>query len=360
VSTVGSVRLSDAIDDYVKARAARYSPTTVKQDAFVCRRFAAGVGNPLVRNLNAEHVEKWFTALLDDHRTRDGRKRPRIQASTFNYYYARIKALTVYLTRRGMLRTDLLAHIQPLPIEQRKRLQPTPAMLWEMLDSPDNPRDRALLAIAMNTGLRANEIAAIRVEDIDLEALTMRARISKSHLEDDMPITSDLAVELTNWLDIYRHFNVAELDRVLQPSDYLLPARLGPKYRWRALPDGTKERYHASCGYDPLRPTQKLHRVAQAALKAIGLPTVGEGIHTLRRSVARALFDQIVEERGYDSALRVTSSLLHHTNGSTTERYLGLSSERRVRDDQLRGRSLLGPRPRVRQRASVSTLASGC
>jgi len=44
---------------------------------------------------------------------------------------------------------------------------------------------------------------------------------------------------------------------------------------------------------------------------------------------------------GYDAALRTVSAMLHHKSSATTEQYLGLSSERKRRDDRLRGRPFL-------------------
>ena len=37
-----------------------------------------------------------------------------------------------------------------------------------------------MLAIAANTGLRANEIANLRIGDVDLDALDLTVRITKS------------------------------------------------------------------------------------------------------------------------------------------------------------------------------------
>jgi integrase len=89
-----------------------------------------------------------------------------------------------------------------------------------------------------------------------------------------------------------------------------------------------------------------LHRIAQSALFQVGLPTRHEGIHTIRRAVARHYYDSLAADpkRGHDGAIRVVMTLLHHTNVSTTEHYLGVTSERKARDESLRGRSFL-PRP---------------
>lgn len=48
-------------------------------------------------------------------------------------------------------------------------------------------------------------------------------------------------------------------------------------------------------------------REVQDDLGALGNPARDEGCHTVRRSVARALFDSMVGDSGYDAAPRTVS-----------------------------------------------------
>lgn len=338
------VQLSDAVEVFLTTRASRYSKATVKNEGFVLRRFVATIagGRDIqVRNLTAEHVEAWFVALRAPHTDRTGIARPPIQAASWNYYRDRIKSFVTYCARRGWTRADLLGHVHPLKVASRVRLQPSVDLLLAMLENTSQPRDRAVLACAMNTGLRAGEIARLHVGDVDLDTLTLRVWVSKSQIEDDMPITSDLASEMQIWLAAY----ALSIERPLLDTDMLLPASTGPRYRWRTSPDGVKERYQVPSTYVPHRPVTKLHRIAQQGLRSLGLPTRHEGIHTLRRAVARHFYDSLAADpqRGHDGAIRVVMTLLHHTNVSTTEHYLGVTGERRARDESLRGRSFLVP-----------------
>ena len=76
------------------------------------------------------------------------------------------------------------------------------------------------------------------------------------------------------------------------------------------------------------------------ALRAHGYDIAGEGGHTLRRSAARALYDELVEERGYDGALRRVQTMLDHKHSMTTELYLGLDVDKVARNKALRGKPM--------------------
>ena len=125
-------------------------------------------------------------------------------------------SLVEYLARRGLTKHDLLAFVEPMRVARKVRQQPSPDTLLAMLARANEPRDRALLAVAANTGLRASEIARLRVGDLDLDTLTLRVWVSKSSMEDDMPVTADLAAEMRRWLLAY----AKSIQRPLIPVDY--------------------------------------------------------------------------------------------------------------------------------------------
>jgi len=79
--------------------------------------------------------------------------------------------------------------------------------------------------------------------------------------------------------------------------------------------------------------------VVKRAMRRIGHEPHGSGMHTLRRSGARALFDRLRHE-GYDGALMRVSSMLGHADTKTTEIYLGLSIERQQRNELIAGKAM--------------------
>ena len=224
-----------------------------------------------------------------------------------------------------------------MKIRRKVRLQPPPATLLRLLDAAENERDRAYMAAAINTALRANELLALTIGSVDLEGGWLHVVITKTQEEDLVPITSDLDTALRRWLTTY----ASEVDRPLRSDDLLFPARRGNVYRWYLDDGGQRVRGRAPASWCPEKRMTHAQRVVQSALRAVGLPTKGEGTHTLRRAVARAFFDSMAHEVGYDAALRTVSALLHHKSVATTELYLGLTSERKRRDERLRGRPFL-------------------
>jgi integrase len=317
-----SPRLSEAFREFQSVRGAYVAPTTLTNDASVIGRFVAGVGDPYCHVLSARIVERYFSTVAVAQQPR-----------SFNKCRSRVNTFLAFCARRGWVEGDPLAEVRPRKVVKRERLRLSPQELLDLSSFAPTARDRAFLEVAVNTALRASEICTLRVRDVDLVGGGLRVRIQKSALEDVMPITVELDAALRTWLKTYE-----EECGPLDPDWLLIPSRgsghngFGPK--------GEVLRYV----YGPLKPLVGMKRpasVVQQALIDAGIAIErGEGVHTLRRSVARAFFDKAVAH-GYDAALRATSALLHHSSSQVTELYLGLTSEKLSRDEILRGRECL-------------------
>ncbi len=340
------IRLSEAVEEYLRYRLAKgMARTTVTNEGYVLRRFVAWYGDRQMRSMSPQRVAEWFygeQGLRAEHQTRDGSVRAPVQNSTHNYYRSRLNTFCIFALKRGWLKTDLLDEVDILKEPVRLRQRPDAAGLNDMIDAASCDRDRALISTLIHTALRRNEVLSLRVRDVDLGTGSIYVYISKSAVEDHMPITATLDLELRRWLRSY----AVDLGRPLGLDDHMFPARQTRGYRWRTEPTGERVQYRAPDTWATIRPMAHPERVVKAALAATGRPTLNEGTHTLRRAAARAMFDQY-SANGYDSALRVVSAWLHHKNSTTTERYLGLDVERKRRDDWLRGGDFLAPRSAV-------------
>jgi integrase len=320
------ITLFEAVERYLDQRRVNYAKTTYENDMSVLKRFAKATGDIQLRNLTHEHVDRWWLSIQKTVK----------EPASLNNYRKRLNLFFLYAARAGWMRGgDPLINIKVRKVMRRKRLQLPPDALIGLLDLAETPRDRAFLATAMNTALRASELVALRVGDVDLRSGRLAVTITKTAEEDEMPLTLGLQNELRRWLAIYSD----DIGQPLQPSMALFPARTGPRFTYREH-GGRSFRDTRPATWVPSRAMGGPSLVVQEALRKAGYPTKGEGVHTIRRSVARAYFDQETA-LGYDGALRSTQALLHHADGATTEGYLGLTHETKRRDQILQGKAFL-------------------
>lgn len=212
------------------------------------------------------------------------------------------------------------------PSGQRTRLTADELVL--MLHKAEHPMLRAMLAVAMNTGLRVSDVQKIRIGDVQWETGGIVVVMQKTGLVDVLPVTLDLDDELRRyllWLTATTGSTLRDVDRFLFPGfqrggfHHEHDPHRHVSYDWAAKRLGE---LYAACG---------VHVEAR------------EMWHTIRRSVARIYFDAMRGEMSHDHALRQTAALLGHKHATQTETYLGLDAERVARDESLRGKRLLIP-----------------
>lgn len=318
-------RLSEALQQYQVTRSTYVARTTLQNDSSVLRRFVEGVQDPQVHNLGAQACEAYFA-----------QETGRQSARSYNKVLMRVRGFLRFCITRGWLAHDPLVFLRPRKVTQNERLRLSPQQLRSLVESTDNQRDRALLAMAVNTGLRASDLVAMSVGQLDLEAGFVALTIQKTGDADRLPVTSDLDIEMRRWLAYYaERLQVHGL--ALESTMRLFPA-LGARQSERD-PDGRPRPYGDPKPYTGVhKPADVVHR----ALIRIGIEqTAHEGFHTIRRSIGRLVFERALEA-GHDGALRTTAALLGHKSTATTELYLGVRSDRVKRDALMRGQSLLG------------------
>jgi integrase len=337
--------LRSAIDEYLDNRRVAKADNTMRTDESLLPRFADHIGNPSFDDLTPQLVRDFFYGdggLMDIHVTRiKGQAlRAAVGPTTHNHYRKRLKVFFAYAHANGHAPLDnYLSLVEPLPEPVRKRMQPSPGILLQLLDQAECAMHRAYLAAAVNTACRASELQALKVGDVDFAQSEVFVTVIKTKEEDEMPLTADLERELRVWFEEY----AALLGRPLRDDDYLFPSRSGNQIKTHYFDEELGRRVYERTPYvwHADRPVERTEKIVKGALERLGLPTRYEGTHTVRRAVARAYFDKLSEEAGYDAALRTVSALLHHRNMATTERYLGLSSERRRRDETMKGQPFL-------------------
>lgn len=336
--------LGAAIGRYLEIRAAKVSDNTFKNDAVALQHLVRVLGDRLP-------LEEFTRELCDDVFFAAGGLATKMSPTTFAAYLSRMRQFSKNAAAYRWIPGDPLGGMQaprrPAP-KDRQRL--TPEEMLALVEVARSPRDRAALAIAINTGLRGSEIASIRIGDLDLDAGYMDVLIEKTGDRDRMPITADLTLELYRWIDHYRrHSPTGEL----HDNWYLVPQQ---NYSPHHLADDRSMDYKLI----PNKPLLQPYDVVKRALVDIGLPTTQEGMHTIRRSVGRAYYDLMKTRHGHESALVATAALLHHKDIRQTQHYIGVQPERAERDTILRGQpfltAIVGERHAREQRPSAQVI----
>jgi integrase/recombinase XerD len=184
-------------------------------------------------------------------------------------------------------------------------------------------RDRAILLLAVQTGLRASEVSSLRCEDIVLNAAAHVRCIGKGRKQRCTPLRKESVAILRAWLR----------ERHGQPSDPLFPTTKG-----KAL------------GYDGLAYLIKKH-LAIASRNCPSLTKKRITFHSLRHSLAMTLLRHGV-------GTSVIALWLGHENVETTSLYL--QADMQLKEEALAKTSSTGSRvPRYRPSDRILAFLNG-
>lgn len=310
--------LSDAIDEFNAYRtSAGYAKNTIVAGRDTLRRFLACVGNVQLRSLGAHHGEMFLAWMHGKG----------YKPATINLQVSMLSRFFKWARDRRLMGANQnpLATTPYQKVPERARRRVPVKDFTRLLDAAEAPQERVLLALGLYLFLRSSEVVRLKVGDVDLDAGEVRVFQPKTKQMDVMPICAELDTELRAWMTWYTR----DQDAPLEAGWYLVPSR-------------KPRRIGEEITGPDLRPERQMSNTSlkvQRALRAIGWDVTGddgEGMHTLRRSGARAWFDELAAH-SRDDALRKVASMLHHKSVLQTEHYLGLDVDKEKRDDLLRG-----------------------
>ena len=322
---MSNVRLSEAAQQYVYFRMSDgIAENTRYGEQGTLRQFKETTGDLQLASIREHHMTAYFAS----------RSEAGIAASTQRLDMTRLNTFFRWAraTRRMPRDLDPLAGRRGPRVVRKERRRVHVSKWPHLLDVAEQrcPRDRMLVALALYTMLRDQEMLTIRLRDVDLDAGVIFVKVHKSADEDSFGISPALDAELRKWLKHYQ-----EMSGQLQPDWCLIPARKSQMVKGVIGTNGGKLEYF---------PTKKLHRsftVIQPVLINAGFAledgdgkSTREGAHTLRRSGARAFYDLMVQ-RGSVDALNMTRVALHHADVKQTMHYIGLKEDRKTRNDLL-------------------------
>jgi len=143
------------IDQFIAAKVvAGLSPATIRTYRQRLDRYAAWLGD---RPLSRWTIRQYIAQLQHEH----------LAPHTIAAYVRDIGVLCRWLVEEGMLATDVSAKLTP-KVPKRRAAYYTVAQLHRLLAVCDE-RDRTMVLVLLDTGLRLNELCSMRWDRIDWE-----------------------------------------------------------------------------------------------------------------------------------------------------------------------------------------------
>jgi integrase len=346
--------VSEAIDAYQKRRKLQgITAGVLRNEKSTLTKLLNVTGNVYLENVRDTQVD-------DAQAEMASTCSPRTMANKFH----ELNGFFKWCVESGRLKRSPMAGMKPptFTVVERNRLEASkfPALL----DAAQNPRDRILMATALYTLGRSVECIAPKIGDVKKDLSRIKMDVAKKRGRDEIatdlkPITIEFGEELDRWFSDY-----SRMCGRLQEDWYLIPARTqGNPVRVSRVNPGDPGAIVVNQNFVPNKMVSQNipKQIVQEALEAVGFPTraddgttLREGMHTLRRSGARARYDA-KRWMGHDNAIRHVQALLNHKHAYMTEHYIGINLDKIQRDEELIGDYMY---PQLRQDGTVVDFAT--
>lgn len=271
---------------------------------------------------------------MEDYLFGEGGLAEGLEPSTYNKMVGQQRGFIEWCIRRDDVRGDILSAMIRKSQGKKDYVRLTAAQLRRTVESASaDPWEQFVLEFGIHTMGRWSELRIAQFKHLDLAEGKVKWWREKTDEWDELPIMAELDSAFRKWIVAYER----NIGRPLQADDYLIPMRVAggwhPKWEFQYVPG------HAA--------TESIRRCVKKHVAPIvgGVEQIiGQGVHLLRRSAARALYDALVSS-GHPDPIRIVMAMLGHKNAHTTEIYLGIERDRQNRDTVLRGASFLSADP---------------
>ena len=188
-------------------------------------------------------------------------------------------------------RPELMAKMQPVRVPRTLPVVLSREEVARLIAAAGNLKHQTALSVAYGTGLRAGEVIALKVGDIDSQRMTLRVERGKGQKDRYAMLSPVLLERLRVW------WRVARAQGKMLDGGWLFP------------------------GLNPVEPlsSRQLNRAIKAAATVAGIDK-RVSMHTLRHSFATHLLEQKVD-------IRVIQVLLGHKKLDTTALYTQVATD---------------------------------
>lgn len=162
--------------EWLPTQVSRLAPSTIKAYRIASDRIIRHLGQMPLQALTPELVEQFHEDLRDEGLA------PKTVLNTHHVLQAALRDAT----RKGLVFQNAAAMAQTPPNSREEPPTLSPHELQVVIDHIDDPTLKAVVQVASRTGLRRGEIVALRYNDLDLDAKTLRVDSSLTAVGGDL------------------------------------------------------------------------------------------------------------------------------------------------------------------------------
>lgn len=318
------MNLSDAIAAYLNDRRVRgVKPNSLRNEKQALELLLADVGNIQVHRFKPQHLDTYWS------------NRTTWSAGTMNRVRTHLSTFFSWCRARGYMQADNdpMFGSRKIRVAPRDRVIIPQEEFQPYLESIEDPRNRICAALGLYLFIRRSEMEVLRWQDVNLQTSVAQIYRPKTQTVDDLPICEELDREIRRWKLAY----AAKVGAQVMPGWHFIPGLPNGGNR-RGLKGKKGFQVTQELEYRPMQQANVAYALKSELVRA-GYYQPYEGGHTLRRSGATALYNEL-SRVGHDRAIRICQAMLGHSSVRTTEVYLRLDLDRKVRNDLLAGKPM--------------------
>lgn len=198
--------VSDALHIFLQDCQIGLSPLTVRNYTYNLERLTAYLAERGVKSLGrikANHLRNYLAHLSQQPTQKRGHHQPP-SIATLHQSYRVIRAWLNWCVEQGLLAANPVYQVRqpelPRPVARHISLSAMHELLRTTSHTAKPERDRALVMVCLDTGLRRQEVANLTLADLDLPGRRLTVRLGKGNKGRIVPFTAATAHALAVWL----------------------------------------------------------------------------------------------------------------------------------------------------------------
>jgi integrase/recombinase XerD len=260
-------------------RAARLSPKTLRAYSDTLQAFIKFTGDITVLELAPDHLRQYIAQMIESCR---------FSPHTVAKHYAVIRTWVRWMYAQKIIADRITDYVKPPRLPKTLPSNLSDAELEQLFSGIGNFRDRVVVELFLDTGLRLADVAGLDVGDVNIDGGWVRV-VGKGDVEAVVPMGRRLCRDMHTYLNLHRNARQGEKS--------FFVTREGERFRYEGI-----------------------STMVRRLLGPIRAPGTKHGAHVLRHTAGTNLVRA-------GANLETVRRVLRHSDIKTTQIYVHLADE---------------------------------